>query len=736
MSQDEPMQEKALSVLLIEDQPDDAALILRRLARQTEFPVTTKHVSTLAAALGVLGGQQVDIVLLDLSLEDSQGLPTVRSILRTAPASSVIVLSGCDDMEIARQAVHEGAQDFLLKVSWDKDLLARAIRYAIERNRQKQDLSAALETTRREVEARRQVEEALRKTAAELSVKAAQVNAANETLTDFLTDGDYRGSSQRMLDRALRLTDSPCGVLGIVTRWPTLRLLGYCRPAGLSSDDEQAFVSPIVKSFEENDHWDLSLDSSTSSRLSGCRAPVVNEGGESWSPLFGLPPGHLAVSKTAVIPIVQRDEFAGLLLVANRKDPYGPNELNTLSTLASVAGVIHESYRRQQDQRALAERLGRVERLEAVNRVAGKMAHEFNEVLSKVVGYLSFLSDSIPKSAPMWKDAQTMMQTAAQAASLSSQLMEISRRQTVKPRVLDLNEVISLLREKLETFVPSGSALALVLDSNPTSTLIDQRQLEQIVVELISNARDAIVKPGVITISTHNVEVSTDRSLEQAELSPGAYVVFSVQDTGVGMDEETKLHVFEPLFSTKGPIANKGMGLAGVYRFVRHAGGSIVITSTVGSGTKVDVYLRRFELPFRLSQTSAPPVVKVERQTILVVDDDQDLRGWLTSVLTKAGYVVLTAPNGNEASSILANHAEWINVLLTDITMPGMNGHDLAEFFLKRHPGAHVLFVTGVSEGEELPMVKQGRSRLFHKPIRAQELIQSLRDLFPVAGQS
>ncbi len=349
-------------------------------------------------------------------------------------------------------------------------------------------------------------------------------------------------------------------------------------------------------------------------------------------------------------------------------------------------------------RKLMEEQLRQSHHLEAVVRLAGGIAHDFNNTLAVILGHTEFALQELPPQHPLKDDIRAIERAAQHSAALTRQLLTYARRQTVKPRSLDLNQAVTETMRMLRPLV--GESIHLVW--SPAEDLwpitLDPTQLDQILTNLCANARDAISGVGRVSIATCNCTLDTDDCLEIPASQPGDYVRLSISDDGTGMSAETRSMIFEPFFTTKGLGEGTGLGLSTVYGIVRQNGGAITVASTVGVGTQFDIYLpRRTAQPEPIAVP--PPLLPSSSgsETILVVEDQIEILALTQRALAARGYTVLAADGPEKALEISRAHAAPIDLLLTDVMMPVMSGPELARVIAAERPVARLLFMSGFS---------------------------------------
>ncbi|MBP7371931.1 MAG: PAS domain S-box protein [Opitutaceae bacterium] len=360
---------------------------------------------------------------------------------------------------------------------------------------------------------------------------------------------------------------------------------------------------------------------------------------------------------------------------------------------------ITERKNAEEERVKLQEQLQQAMKMETVGRLAGGVAHDFNNLLTVIAGNVELARADLSPDGPLAQQLAEIARAAESAATLTRQLLAFSRRQVIEPKVLDLNELIGNLRKMLQRLIGEDIALELTQGAELGAVKVDPGQFEQVVVNLSVNARDAMPEGGRLVITTSNVELDATYCQQHQEATPGNYVMLAVSDTGHGMPPEVRRRLFEPFFTTKPQGRGTGLGLAMIFGVVKQAGGLIEVYSEVGHGTTFKVYLPRIEQPVeKLARTPVRDELPRGTETILLVEDDDSVRGLSLSILKRHGYKVLAAPNGGEAFLLAEKRTEPIDLLLTDVVMPGMSGRELAERLQPLHPETAVLFTSGYTE--------------------------------------
>jgi PAS domain S-box-containing protein len=377
-------------------------------------------------------------------------------------------------------------------------------------------------------------------------------------------------------------------------------------------------------------------------------------------------------------------------------------------------------------RKQLEDQLRHVQKMEAVGSLAGGVAHDFNNILSIVLSCSSLLLDKLPAGDPNRADLEEIREAGERAAELTRQLLAFSRRQVLQPRILDLNQVLDALRSMLRRLVPAHIEFSLPTSHALGKVRADRSQMEQVIMNLVVNARDAIAETGEITITTSDMQLDAHYASTHVGVTPGSYVMLAVTDTGIGMDAATRGRIFEPFFTTKEQGKGTGLGLATVFGIVQQSGGHIWVHSDLGKGTTFEIYLPRSDAALDLpSSIPAAPATVHGSETILLVEDDAGVRSVARGILLGHGYHVLEAQNGCEALLVSENQPAHIQLLITDVIMPHMGGRELAERLAPLRPGMKVLFVSGYTEDTN---ILHGTAFL-QKPITPDMFLRKVREV-------
>jgi len=606
-----------IRVLLVEDNPGDARLFTELLRDAGADRLKMVHVDRLAAAIERLDRDSFDVMLLDLSLPDADGLDTLVRAHAHAPKIPIVVLTGHDDEALAVRAVRSGAQDYLVKGRVDGELLVRSIRYASERGRSLEALE------RREEHYRSLIENSL------------------DLISILNLDGTIRYASPSHE-----------------------RLLGY--PAGeLVGRNVLSFVQQ-----EDSARVKSALVNGNNGRAVECR-------------------------------VYHRDGSLRVLESFSRD----------LSHVAGVNGMVVNS-RDITERKRLEEQLHHSQRLEAVGRLAGGVAHDFNNLLMVINGYSHMLLDAMHPSDPARLDLEQVVKASERATDLTRQLLAFSRRQGVRASLVDLNALVREMDRMLRRVLGEDIELCINLEPQLKAVCADPGQIEQVILNMVVNSRDAMPGGGKLTLETRN-----------AGTQAREYVVLTVRDTGVGMDAPVLSRIFEPFFTTK--EHGTGLGLATSYGIIKENGGDLRVESAPGKGTTF-----RIELPVApQSADQLETAIKANAangtETILLVEDQDGVRRVVETMLKRHGYHVLSSASSQEALAAADQHAGVIHLLITDMVMPGMSGRKMAECLVERRPNMKVLYVSGYGDAS----ISSGDAHFLQKPFSTEELAVKVREM-------
>ncbi len=420
----------------------------------------------------------------------------------------------------------------------------------------------------------------------------------------------------------------------------------------------------------------------------------------------------------------------------------------TWRTLESTASVVRDAHgkveklvivnrditKRKRAEDALRQsedQLRQAQKMEAVGRLSGGIAHDFNNLLNVIIGYSELLELRVTPGDLLRKNIDEIRKAGQRAATLIRQLMTFSRRQVLEPKILDLNMIVKDMGGMLQRLLGEDIELTTLLDPHLGRVKADQGQIDQVIMNLSVNARDAMPEGGKLTIETANAELDESSIAQSSDLRPGLYVRLAVSDTGIGMDEETQRHIFEPFFTTKEIGKGTGLGLATAYGFVKQSGGCIMVRSEPTKGSTFLIYLPLAGGAVETPQLRESPAQTTQgSETILLVEDEESLRNLAYELLSQNGYNVLVAKDGAEAIELARRHEGSLHLLLTDVVMARMSGPALAESLVSARPDMKILYMSGYADhSTALVSSLQSGSSLLQKPYTRDDLIRKVREM-------
>jgi signal transduction histidine kinase/ActR/RegA family two-component response regulator len=392
----------------------------------------------------------------------------------------------------------------------------------------------------------------------------------------------------------------------------------------------------------------------------------------------------------------------------------------------------------QKEQELLEKRLRQAHKMEAIGRLAGGVAHDFNNLLTIIRGHGDLLLDRGVTNAAQRNDVEQIQKAANRAVSMTRQLLAFSRMQVLQPRVIELNAVVADMGKMLPRLIGEHIEYVFIPESGVARVKADPGQIEQVIMNLAVNARDAMPDGGKLTVQVRNVVLNEAEARKRPPMLPGAYVLFSVTDTGTGMDEKTKAHIFEPFFTTKEVGKGTGLGLATVYGVVKQSGGFIWVESAPGKGTTFEIYFPRVaEAVSQKEQESGPARLPRGSETVLVVEDEEGVRDLAAEFLRTNGYSVLEARDGVEALEIATRYAGVIHLVLTDMIMPRMSGTELVKQMKALRPAAKVILMSGYSEQFKTAQANaDAHFAVLQKPFSMNSLVAAVRQELVVGVQT
>lgn len=568
----------------------------------------------------------------------------------------------------------------------------------------------------------------------ELKEKTAVLTIVTQALNTFLDTGDWSAASKQLLTFAMHQTQSDVGFLGVVLDGTVLRILAPDGAVWDTTLDHELHESKMPEHASESHLELVHIHNLLGEVVLKGQTVIANSPKEDPLP-EDLPGGAPRIDTFLGVPIFKGKVTVGLIGVANRPGGYTGEELRNLETMSQTTGVLYDNYRQnlkqsslEEEQKRLQEKIQQSQKMEVLGRLAGGVAHDFNNMLMVLVGCTDLLDRSLPGESPSRIYLDQIQRTTERATAITKQLLTFSRKQVLEIRPMDLHQALTESEFMLPRLLGSDVELTFHLQAAQSWILSDPSQIGQVVANLAINSRDAMPQGGRLSISTRNAPHLPSEAAEEAGTLQ-AWVVLEVKDSGCGIDEKTRAHIFEPFFTTKPEGKGTGLGLSTVYGIVKQSNGHIHLESSPGQGTSFQIYF-----PLVETKPEIPTVATTEEvldhmgdgSTILVAEDQRPLRDAVVEFLQLSGYHVIESESSLEAMELARAHRGTIDVLLTDVVMPGLRGPELALRVRELHPETQVVYMSGYAEGfseTELP----ANSVFLQKPFRFSMLLEQLK---------
>ncbi len=645
------MSGKKIKILLIEDDRTDQMAFLRFFDKEA-LPYDCSIAGSVSEASDILQAEAFDAVVMDYDLGEGNAFDLIPKVPMDIP---VIIVTGAGDEEIAIRAMKAGASDYLIKdidgrylkvlpIKMDKAMKAKGWERDLRRYHDSLEEMVS-ERTQRLKESNRQLHREIKE-----RMRAEQTTKESEekfrTIFDNAVDGIL--IADPVSKSFVMGNETVCAMLG-------------CAPEEIKDLSVVDILPP-----ERRSH--------------------VLEQFEKW--------GEQRFSPATDVPVKRKD---GSVFYADINS--APIEIGGREYLMGIYRDITARKHAEEKLRESEEQLLQSQKMEAIGRLAGGVAHDFNNMMLVVLGYSEILLKRLAEDEPSRNIVEKIREAGERAASLTNQLLAFSRKKMIQPKILDLNALIADMEKMIRRLIGEHIELLFFPGKELAPVLADPAQIDQILMNLLVNAGDAIAKVGKITLETANVELDETFAQRHPGAKPGPHVMIAVSDTGVGMDRETRSRIFEPFFTTKKDGKGTGLGLSTVYGIVKQSMGSIWVYSEPGKGTTFKIYLPKVEGNAEFpDKVKSYPNAHRGAETILLVEDEEMIRELARSALAEMGYTVLQAGNGAEAIHVVESHKSPIHLLVTDVVMPAMGGQELAERVKSLDPKTRVIYMSGYTD--------------------------------------
>lgn len=768
---------ESIRILFVEDVPTDAELAQREIKRVLNSAIF-QRVETQEDFLTALETFQPDLIISDYRMPHFDGLTALRLAQERTPLTPVIILTGAINEDTAVECMKAGATDYVIKEHIKR--LGQAVLHAMKEKQLRQERHRAEAALRESEERYRTMVQTLPDaiTITDLTGNITYLSPLTVHFYGHQTQAEVLGHNILEWVHVSQHSQALNGIQTVLAggfiqnqEYLLLKkdgstLFGEVSAAGLKDGNGQMIgVIILVRDISERKRAEYALresekrfrltfhtspDAINITRLEDGLYVDVNEGftrltGFTREDVIGQ--SSLAVNiwvdpadrQKLVKGLKEKGYYENLEARFQRKDGttmYGLMSARVIPLqgtphIISITRDITERKQAEEARLKLEEQLRQAQKMESVGRLAGGIAHDFNNLLTVIQGHSMLMRDQMPAGHPLLEPLEAIQHASERAAALTRQLLAFSRKQILAPSRLDLNYVVTNLRKMLERLIGEDISLSAVLQPGLWSITADVGQLEQVIVNLAVNARDAMPTGGLLTIETKNIYVDGPQAAAHPDIPAGPYALLSVTDTGIGMDEHIRAHLFEPFFTTKEVGKGTGLGLATVYGIIKQSGGDISVYSEPEQGTTFKIYLPAQPTNSATGvSVKAQPVSRGGSETILLVEDDKTVRNLVRETLQNKGYTILEAHQGGEALSLAGQYQGQLDLLLTDVVMPQMSGRQLAEWLKIIHPEIKVLFMSGYTDDA---VVRHGllaaEVEFLPKPFLPSALIAKVREV-------
>lgn len=665
------MNPNRIKLLFVEDDKADQ-LLFERFVKKENLAYDFRIASTIEEAKIQLEGDNFDIIVSDYNLGDG----TALDLLTTNSQIPVIVVTGAGDEHTAVQAMKMGAYDYLIKSVESSHLVTLSIT----------------------------VENALIRKSAEK--KLEQSENLYRSVVKTMSDGLIIVNPKFLITFA---NESFCTITGLKEE----KILNHAFTDLIASGQRIKIKSEIKNC---NTGKSVVFESRLLTANNKKRDILVSA-----APLFGTdnkPEQYILV----LHDITERKRYESALQQARDE-----LEIRVKERTLELENAYQELHKEMEQRKSFEEKYYQSQKMEAIGRLAGGIAHDFNNLLTIIQGYSQLLMAKLMDTDPLYEKINQINLAGTRAETLIRQLLAFSRKQVIQPKVLNLNQVVKEIEKMIRRLIGEDIDLSITLDSKLDAVKMDHGQMEQIIMNIVVNSRDAMPSGGKLSIATKNVHAENSHPL----LPAGDYVMMSISDTGIGMEDDIKSHIFEPFFTTKEKGIGTGLGLATVYGIVQQSEGHITAQSERNKGTSIQIYLPRVQVPASVKTETRVALSDIRgSETILIVEDETFLREMIKETLTSFGYSIISASGGQEAIPLCKKHKNKIHLILTDVVMPQMDGREFIEYLKPLHPRTKVLYMSGYTDDDILRHgIHDLETEFIQKPFSPIALVRKIREI-------
>jgi PAS domain S-box-containing protein len=758
------MENAKIKIAVVEDNEGDALLITEMIGSKE---VLIDHFYDLESALNKFELTRYDAALVDLGLPGCVGAEAPMMIINEHPELPVIVLTGSDDPRVIKKVLSVGAQDYLIKGNFDKNTLIRSLRYSIERKKVSEQLYKQKYFAENVIDTAHAIVMVIDKDFKIISVNRffenlsgyKQEEIKGKNWVDIFVPAEYK---RKVFDVVINsFNDKPEQDYTnpiIIKNGKIVDIEWHCsllkdknnQNIGLLSigqditkrklaEEQLRESAALLRKTQQIAHIGSWMFDYSNNKLI-------------WSEevykIFGLEPNDITLNyETFLSFIVEDDRTAfdqaykdavnsgrpfeyfhrikrkdGKIRTLYQKAEHEKNKAGKkIRTLGMVSDIS--------EQKELEEQLRQSQKMEAIGLLAGGIAHDFNNLLMVILCNCDLMLARSKKDDPLIEDIVEIKKSGQRAAELTRQLLAFSRKQVLKPQIVDINMVVKDLEKMIGRLVGEKIELVTVLNPDLTTVLTDRGQLDQVIMNLVVNARDAMPKGGKITIETANIKLSNEYTRRYSDIKPGNYVMMAVTDTGTGMSKEIVDKIFEPFFTTKGIGKGTGLGLSTVYGIIKQSGGYIYCYSEPGIGTTFKIYLPYADDEIiNDTPTKSPEELVSHGEKIVIIDDEKEIRDIVTRMLEQEGYEIFVAENYSDVMKFFRMHK--IDLLITDVIMPELNGDELGMKILEDYPGTKIIYMSGYTESTIMDFSLLDKNKVYlQKPFTRQYLVKNVKEI-------
>jgi len=690
--------DSTIRILVIEDSQDDALLLLREI-KKGFASVEWTRIESESELRAALRNQEWNLLIADYWMPKFNGIKALKVFQEFELDIPFILVSGTIGEELAVQAMKAGANDYLMK-----DKLHRLV--------------PAIERELKEVKIRNQQREA------EKSVRrqAKLLDAINHVLLKTLESADYEGLAKTCADAAVRITASQFGFISETQHTGMLQKIVFSETGSDKAMQYGEKLAVMVQKMQVHGFWQKIQDQG--------EVFVWNKS-DGLPSTIGFPAGHLAIDSFLAIPLKKDNHIVGILTLINSRDNfYSSADILDIKALSVALAQAISYWNSEADKKKAQTQLLQAQKMDAIGNLAGGIAHDFNNLLTIIQGHAQIMMMNADENDPKRRELKHILSSTSRAANLTRQLLLFSRKQAMQFAPINLNNTVNDLLKMVRRLIGENIKVETYLDSKLHNLEGDEGNIEQVLMNLVVNARDAMPQGGRLIIKTENIRISEASFENNPDAQQGDFVQLTIEDNGVGIPKEFIGKIFEPFFSTKGKEKGTGLGLAVVYGIIKKHNGWINVYSEPGEGSVFKVYL-----PVHLGELDDREEDEIfsravgNGERILLIEDEDGVRNFSDAVLTQRGYTSITAAGAREAREIFQRENGKFDLIFSDVILPDGNGLDVVLDFIKTHGPIPVIMGSGYTEERiQKSILQHAGFRFLQKPYSIKTLLDEVKD--------